>query len=383
MMPVPDFDCASFYAERDNRTNIALAQPPDAVRLALTITPPLAETVHGQLALHWMSSMVARMGQRYNQLQFFLPRGVADFPSRLPGLTGVSLADALLAHLQSADPCGSYEVVGGIQEGSYVVAVGDPQDKFNGAVVRPTGWSAVIARPGSLLTSSRPGESSNPIGAALAAALGAAEIYRYFNREGLGGREAQVPLWISARHPAVARTQEEASLWPEDIPLPDHIDLGRWLIAGAGALGGNALVILGAMADRLSGRVDVVDHDRVDVSNLNRLVAALFEHVGHHKVELAAACLQGSSVEVVPHATTYERLWSAPSGQQVLPVEDYNLVLTGVDQMATRAFVQSDWPRLLIRRRHPQLHLARFHSPGGFCRSLRRLPRRQESEHLP
>lgn len=347
MQQFQNYDQERFYSERDSRTNIELAQPPFPVRVAVTISPAWAETLDGQLALFWLSSLIARMGRRYNQLQICLPQGAALIPSRLPGTSGVSLAETLLAHLMGADPFGSYTVVEQLEEESFVVAIGDAAGEINGVVVRPLGWAAAIAPPGLLAATSFPGATSNPVGAALAAALGAAEVYRHFNRDALGGRQAQLPLWISASRNSVARSAEEAALWEKDASLPTAINLGNCLVVGAGALGGNMLMILAAFAQRLRGRIDVVDHDLVDVSNLNRLIAALFEDAGAGKAALAAACFQGPSVEVFPHATTYERLYKASTGG-ILPVEEYGLVLTGVDQMATRAFVQGDWPRFLI-----------------------------------
>lgn len=347
MLPVQNIDQETFYKERDNRTNIALGQPPFPVRIAASISQAWAGTLDGQLALFWLCSLIARMGRRYNQLQICLPQGTALTPSLLPGTAGVSLAKTISAHLAGADPFGSYTVVERPLEGSFVVAVGDATGEINGVVVRPSGWSAVIAPPG--LPAAKPlhEAQSNPIGAALAAALGAAEVYRHFNQDALGGREAQLPLWISATRNAVARSEEEAALWGEDLPLPGTVNLGSCLVIGAGALGGNALIILAAIAERLRGRIDVVDHDLVDLSNLNRLLGALLEDVRADKAGLASACFQGASIEVFPHVSTYERLYRT-SPNRILPVEDYGLVLTGVDQMATRAFVQSDWPRFLI-----------------------------------
>jgi hypothetical protein len=347
MQPVLNIDEGTFYSERDSRTNIALAQPPFPVRLAVSISPAWAETLDGQLALFWLSSLIARMGRRYNQLQICLPQGGDLIQSKLPGAAGVNLGESLSAHLIGADPFGSYTLVEQAQEGSFVVAIGDTTGEINGVVVRPIGWSAVIAPPCLLETTSFREALSNPIGAALAAALGAAEVYRHFNQDALGGREAQLPLWISASRNAVARSAEEATLWGDDAPLPATINIGNCMVVGGGALGGNALMILAALAERLRGRIDVVDHDLIDVSNLNRLIAALLEDVGVHKAALAATCFQGSSVEVFPHVTTYEKLYRT-SPKRILPIEEYGLVLTGVDQMATRAFVQSDWPRFLI-----------------------------------
>lgn len=339
-------DCTQFYTQRDNRTSIYLSQPVEPVALILTITPKWAATLDGQLALYWLSSLVARMGQRYNHLRIYLPQDAANIPCRIPGVSAADISDALQSHLYAADPCGAYAVGGQPSQGALVVAVGDMPDNIPGLIVRPGGWSAGVAAPGDLPDTAPPMAKSNPVGAALAAAAGALEIYRYFNGGGLPDYGTQVPVWISAWRSAVSQSAAEAADWTDAPELTDTINIGRCMVVGAGALGGNALAILGAVPGLL-GRVDIIDPDRIEISNLNRLVAALYSHERQLKVDVAADSLRATSVEVARHVDYYERPHSA-GGARRLPIEEYDVVLTSVDQMATRAFVQSDWPRLLI-----------------------------------
>jgi molybdopterin/thiamine biosynthesis adenylyltransferase len=225
------------------------------------------------------------------------------------------------------------------------VAVGDMPRQKSGWVVYPTGWSAGLERPGTTLPSNLAsgGAEFNPVGAAVAAALGAAAVYHHFNQTILPRYEHQAPLWISTLHRATAGISDLNGVIAP--PLPSNIDLGRVLVVGAGALGGNALAILGRL-NGLRGRIDVVDQDRLDLSNLNRLPTALIAHVGLNKAELALSPFTGSAVETFAHTQQYERLWTGDGAR--LPSESYDLVLSGVDQMASRAFIQAGWPRLLI-----------------------------------
>lgn len=345
--PVP-LDAETFYRLRDNRTDLFLRQPADPVRLTLAIGRTWVNTADGQLTLFWLASLISRMGQRYNSLQICIPAGAEHVPCRIPGTVAATFAEAVIVHLRSADPFGAYELVERPGEDSLVVTVGDAVPGTEGVVVRPLGWSAAIADASQMSPTPVLDRRLNPVGAALAAALGAAEVYRHFNQERLNGRDSQLPLWVSARRCTVTQDQGEAARWlEEERPLPGHVEIGRWMIVGAGALGANVIVILGAIAELLRGRVDVIDHDRVDVTSLNRLVAALLMHAGSYKAVLAASCLPGPAVESVPHVTTYERLLSR-GGASRLRVENYNLVVTCVDQMKTRALVQGDWPRHVI-----------------------------------
>jgi ThiF family len=344
MQVLNPIDCASFYAERDHRTNLALQQPPFPVPLAVSISPEWAATPNGQLALYWLSSLISRMGQRYNQLMVFLPKEIAGLRCLIAGFPS-TLADAILNHLQASDPCGGYQLVTELSDDIPLISVGKLQRRHQHIVIEPHGWSAMITTSDTSTASSDPHEWLNPIGAALAASLGATEVYFQFNHQNLVGRQSQVPLWISARHCAVTTSEDEATNWDDDIPFPDEIDIGRWLVVGAGALGGNALAIIGMARESLKGSIDIVDPDAVELSNLNRLVESLAAHVQVlKKVNLATLGFRDSKVEIRPHDVSYEFLRKSNK----LIVEDFDLVMTGVDQMATRAFVQSDWPRFVV-----------------------------------
>ena len=344
MQALNPIDCASFYAERDHRTNLALQQPPFPVPLAVSISPEWAATLNGQLALYWLASLISRMGQRYNRLMVFLPQELADLRCLIVGFP-TTLADAMLNHLQASDPCGGYQLVTELSDDIFLISVGKLQRTSQHIVIEPHGWSAMITTSDISTAVPDPPNWLNPIGSALAASLGASEVYFQFNQQNLLGRQSQLPLWISAKHCAVTSSEADARNWDDDIPLPDDIDIGRWLVVGAGALGGNVLAILGTARESLRGSIDIVDPDVVDLSNLNRLVESLAAHVQVlKKVNLGTFSLRESKVKVRPHDASYEYLRK----NNKLAVEDFDLVITGVDQMATRAFVQSDWPRFLV-----------------------------------
>lgn len=346
MAQVLQIDPESFYAERDNRTNLRLAQSPEPVRLALGIAPGWEQSLPGQLTLYWLCSLVARMGKRYSRLRIWLPPDSASRPNLIRNIPAPNLADAILMHLRGADPFGDYAVVNEPGDDEYVISIGDMPDGSEGLIVRPRGWSAALSERGGHSPTPPALSDTNPVGAALAAALGAAAVYQNFNRELVPGYEFQAPLWVSALHSVATSSAEDAAKWPAEPSLRGEISIGRWLVVGAGALGANALEILGHLRG-LRGHIGINDPDVLEISNLNRIVPALLSHLGLPKAYIAAACLQGLPVEVVPHIESYERLQMA-GGERRLPVESYDLILAGVDQMATRAFIQSDWPRRLI-----------------------------------
>jgi ThiF family len=90
------------------------------------------------------------------------------------------------------------------------------------------------------------------------------------------------------------------SLWSHDFgsqlhgaspAVPGSPDIGRVLLAGAGAIGSALLYIL--LLDELAGEVTVLDRDSVDTTNLNRspLFTAEDAAVGRHKVDVALAAV--------------------------------------------------------------------------------------------
>lgn len=338
--------CDQFYAERDNRTDLIYAQPQEPVLLAASLSDEWASTAVGQLTFLWLCSLIARMGRRYNRLQVWLSQEAANSQCLIPGVAAVNLAAAVLGHLQGADPCGAYEWAERPAEGAFIVSVGDLPAGVDGRVVRPQGWEAALGGRGALGPVDPIGVDMNSVGAALAAALGATAVYHHFKRGLLSRYKPQSLFWLSAYHSAATASAGEAAAWPQGPPLPADLDLGRILVVGAGALGGNMLAILGALKG-LRGRVEVVDDDPLELSNLNRLVAALVCHLRQFKAHIAAESLSGSSVEVVAHLKRFERLQAVGAADR-LPLETYDAVVSGVDQMASRAFIQSGWPRLLI-----------------------------------
>lgn len=343
---MPDMDCEQFYAARDQRTNLALTQPAAPVLVAIGIDPEWAEATDGQLTLFWLASLIARMGQRYNALQLWLPSSIAMLPSRVPAAVDTTLGDAILTHLANADPCGHYEVVDEPRPGSLRVVIGGARRRVRQLIVGPAGWGACLSK-GSTFSPRNVPEDSNPVGAALAAALGASAVYRHFNQAALSGYTPTFPTVISAWHRAEARSDEfgPSSAAPR---LPAAVNLGRCLLVGAGALGGNAAVILGAVP-QLRGDLHVVDPDAADLTNLNRLLPAGFSEAEAKlpKAALVQRAFGATSVRVTAHVNLYERLCDI--SETPLPtIDKFDIVISGVDQLVTRAFIQSGWPRLLV-----------------------------------
>ena len=128
--------------------------------------------------------------------------------------------------------------------------------------------------------------------------------------------------------------------WSEDIQerlLSSHV-----LVIGAGGLGAPALMYLASSG---VGRLTVVDHDHVDLSNLQRQVIHDTAAVGQAKVDSVQTTLGRLNPEVVVRAVARraDPAWL----DETLPGVD--LVLDCTDQFATRQMVN----QACVRHRKP------------------------------
>lgn len=142
----------------------------------------------------------------------------------------------------------------------------------------------------------------------------------------------------------------------------------RVLVVGAGGLGAPLLQYLAAAG---IGTLGVIDHDTVDLSNLQRQVIHRTSDVGVSKVESAQRALAdiNPEVKVRPHD---ERL-TAHNAERILA--DYDIVADGSDNFATRYLLNDTCYRLkkilvsaAILRFDGQISTYKaWHGPGHPC----------------
>jgi adenylyltransferase/sulfurtransferase len=106
------------------------------------------------------------------------------------------------------------------------------------------------------------------------------------------------------------------------------------LVIGAGGLGAPLLMYLAAAG---VGRIGVVDHDTVSLSNLQRQVIHTTDRVGMPKVESARLQIAAINPHVV--VETYQSRITVDNAREI--IEKYDLVADGCDNFPTR-FMVSD-----------------------------------------
>ncbi len=117
-------------------------------------------------------------------------------------------------------------------------------------------------------------------------------------------------------------------------PGQRRLRAARVLMVGAGGLGCPALLYLAAAG---MGTLGIVDDDLVSLSNLQRQILFGVDDVGASKVARAAAAL----ARLNPHVTVEAHGLRLDAGNAAGLVADYDLVLDGTDNFATRYLVNA------------------------------------------
>ena len=131
-------------------------------------------------------------------------------------------------------------------------------------------------------------------------------------------------------------TEDEIRRYSRHILLQDVGGIGqaklkaaRVLVVGAGGLGSPLTLYLAAAG---VGTIGIVDHDRVELSNLQRQIAHTTDRIGEQKAQSAARAARAINpeVHVEPHTVRLD-------ADNVLDlIARYDLVCDGTDNFATR-----------------------------------------------
>lgn len=134
-------------------------------------------------------------------------------------------------------------------------------------------------------------------------------------------------------------TEHEIQRYSRHILLPEVGGIGqaklkaaRVLVVGAGGLGSPLILYLAAAG---VGTIGIVDHDVVDLSNLQRQIAHTTDRIGAPKVESAAATAQ--ALNPGTRLETHRLRLSAHDALEL--VSQYDIVCDGTDNFATRFLV--------------------------------------------
>lgn len=170
----------------------------------------------------------------------------------------------------------------------------------------------------------------------------AGKVMKEMGYEDVTSMSGGYTAWKNEGYPFVQDrqfTQEQLTRYSRHFLLPEVGEAGqaklldaRVLMVGAGGLGSPSAYYLAAAG---VGALGIVDHDVVDLSNLQRQILHSNDRIGEPKTESARQTLQGLNpdVRVVPYA---ERL----SSDNIMEIiADYDIVVDGCDNFPTRYLV--------------------------------------------
>ncbi len=148
--------------------------------------------------------------------------------------------------------------------------------------------------------------------------------------------------WKGAGHPWVQDrqfTSEQLTRYSRHFILPEVGEAGqaklldaRVLLIGAGGLGSPAAFYLAAAG---VGTLGLVDHDVVDMSNLQRQILHTNDRVGVPKVESARLTLTALNPDV--NVVGYQERLSSENIMDI--IRDYDVIVDGCDNFPTRYLI--------------------------------------------
>lgn len=108
----------------------------------------------------------------------------------------------------------------------------------------------------------------------------------------------------------------------------DKLKHSRVAVFGLGGVGGYAVE---ALARCGVGALDLIDHDTISVSNLNRQILATTQTVGRLKAEVAAERVRSINPEAVVHALP---IFYLPQTQDQFDFSQYDYIVDAIDTVS-------------------------------------------------
>jgi sulfur-carrier protein adenylyltransferase/sulfurtransferase len=132
--------------------------------------------------------------------------------------------------------------------------------------------------------------------------------------------------------PDAARYARHLALTEIGAAGQQRLASSRVLVIGAGGLGSPAALYLAAAG---VGTLGLVDHDRIEISNLQRQILFATAEIGEGKARTAAARLSALNPDL--RVVAHEIKLTADNVLQLLA--DYDVVVDGTDRLATRYLI--------------------------------------------
>lgn len=276
------------------------------------------QSYEGRVILNLLNCLLARL---YPNLKYTVTDGAADTDNFI---------EQLKKQAREINPVINLEEN---QEETFMVQVGEStaaSTSYRTFYIGSDNWKGCF----SIDTPQSIGNSKNPFGAASSACILSSNLFRAIFNDELGKPALDENLTFSAYSQTVGSAEKEPEL-PESISID-------FTLFGAGAIGNAALWTLLQLSG-IEGRVSLIDHDTVSLSNLQRYIMMGQEQVDHLKVNVIKEIFGSHSSLVIQ---PYPNLWQEIAG--TLDRDQLQLVATALDTSADRLLVQSILPKKII-----------------------------------
>jgi molybdopterin/thiamine biosynthesis adenylyltransferase len=303
-----------------DRTEAALmaagiALPLSSGDVEVVVEPAASESLGGQRIVATLVNQLARMKGLVQRI--YLQCDNAPIRESIP-LQGDGIRGGLTDVVESLNhPASEHraELRIGLSDGAAArVHIG--AETRSGLTVASTGWCALVGAEAELLDF----EAGPPFGSAMAAVIGAAEVFKQLLAANFGSNPNYRPvgdLRYSLLNSGLGADAHEG-------PAEQDLDLSGWAVAGVGA-GGSAALYVAAMLPRLHGQVDLIEPGYHKLSNLNRYLMTTADQVqsSAQKLDSAMAHLRqfAPDLDVIPHKVPWELLAAYPWDQIVSTVD--------------------------------------------------------------
>lgn len=216
-----------------------------------------------------------------------------------------------------------------LESATATLCVGSPAHEPRSAIFAgASGWVAHVQGQ-----AGAPLGLPNPFSAAAAAALAVSRVFRTVFANHLPAREIERDTHLSLL--------DFGATNGADLSLGE-LHLGEMAMFGLGAVANGTLWAL-ARHPSLSGRVFLVDHELVELSNLQRYVLTTDADVGRAKTDVAHDVLARPTLDLELRAMTLEAFADERGDHFDIPS-----VLVSIDQINGRRATQALLPRLVV-----------------------------------
>ena len=105
------------------------------------------------------------------------------------------------------------------------------------------------------------------------------------------------------------------------------------VVFGVGGVGGNAIE---ALARSNIGQIDIVDHDTVSLTNINRQIVALHSTIGKKKVDVMKDRILDINPNII--VNTYPIFYSQETANEI-SLENYDYIIDAIDSVTAKLFL--------------------------------------------